>query len=60
MPKTKHRYRVSVYLGKENYEQLEGLAVGLNLPIASMTRVLIETGFQVARAIEKGDKNNAK
>lgn len=60
MPKTKHRYRVSVYLGKENYEQLEGLAVGLNLPVASMTRVLIETGFQVARAIEKGDKTNAK
>ena len=60
MPKTKHRYRVSVYLGKENYEQLERLAVGLNLPVASMTRVLIETGFQVARAIEKGDQNNAK
>ena len=60
MPKTKHRYRVSVYLGKENYEQLESLAVGLNLPVASMTRVLIETGFQVARAIEKGDQKNAK
>lgn len=59
MPKTKHRYRVSVYLGKENYERLEGLAVALNLPVASMTRVLIETGFQVARAIEKGDKTNA-
>ena len=60
MPKTKHRYRVSVYLGKENYEQLEGLAVALNIPVASMTRVLIETGFQVAKAIEKGDQNNAK
>lgn len=60
MPKTKHRYRVSVYLGKENYEQLEGLADLLNLPVASMTRVLIETGFQVARAIEKGDQNNGK
>ena len=59
MPKTKHRYRVSVYLGKETYEQLERLAIGLNLPIASMTRVLIETGFQVARAIEKGDKTDA-
>ena len=60
MAKTKHRYRVSVYLGKENYEPLEGLAVALNLPVASMTRVLIETGFQVAKAIEKGDKDNAK
>ena len=60
MPKPKHRYRVSVYLGKETYEQLEGLAVALNIPVASMTRVLIETGFQVAKAIEKGDQNNAK
>ena len=60
MPKTKHRYRVSVYLGKENYEQLEGLAVALNIPVASMTRVLIDTGFQVAKAIEKGDKTHAE
>lgn len=60
MPKPKHRYRVSVYLGKENYEKLEGLAIGLNLPVSSMTRVLIETGFQIARAIEKGDQENAK
>lgn len=60
MPKPKHRYRVSVYLGKETYEQIEGLADALNLPVASMTRVIIETGFQVARAIEKGDQTNAK
>ena len=60
MPKPKHRYRVSVYLGKENYEKLEALAIGLNLPVSSMTRVLIETGFQIARAIEKGDQENAK
>lgn len=60
MPKPKHRYRVSVYLGKETYEQIEGLAIALNLPVASMTRVIIETGFQVARAIEKGDQTNAK
>ena len=60
MPKTKHRYRVSVYLGKETYEQIEGLADALNLPVASMTRVIIETGFQVAKAIEKGAQTNGK
>ena len=60
MPKPKHRYRVSVYLGKETYEQIEGLAVALNIPVASMTRVIIETGFQIARAIEKEDQTNAK
>ena len=60
MPKPKHRYRVSVYLGKETYEQLEAQANALSLPVATMTRVLIETGFQIAKAIEKGEQTNGK
>ena len=40
MPKPKHRYRVSVYLGKENYEKLEGLAIGLNVFELSRTTLL--------------------
>lgn len=60
MPKKqpKHRYRVNVYLGKEAYDQMKDLADVVGLPVATMTRVIIETGLQIARQVEKGEKNN--
>ena len=54
----KHRYRVNVYLGKEAYDQMKDLADVVGLPVATMTRVIIETGLQIARKVEKGDKDN--
>lgn len=54
----KHRYRVNVYLGKEAYDQMKDLADVVGLPVATMTRVIIETGLQIARQVEKGDKDN--
>lgn len=60
MPKKqpKHRYRVNVYLGKEAYDQMQELANVVGLPVATMTRVIIETGLQIARQVEKGEKDN--
>lgn len=52
--KAKHRYRVSIYLGKEAYEQVAELASMVNLPISTMTRVILETGLQISKALEKG------
>ena len=48
MKQAKHRYRVSVYLGKEAYTQIEDLAKMLALPVSTMTRVILETGLQIA------------
>lgn len=59
MKQAKHRYRVSVYLGKETYTQIEDLARMVNLPVSTMTRVILETGLQIAKEIEKGEKENA-
>lgn len=60
MPKKqpKHRYRVNVYLGKEAYDQMQELAELIGLPLATMTRVIIETGLQISRQIEKGAKED--
>lgn len=58
MPKTKHRYRVSLYLGKETYEQIQQLAEFLGLPISTMTRVILETGLQISKSLEKGATAN--
>ena len=54
----KHRYRVSIYLGKDAYEQITQLANMVNVPIATMTRVILETGLQLSKAIEKGVFDN--
>ena len=54
MPKTKHCYRVSVYLGKETYEQIEAVAELLDLPVSSVTRAIAVTGLVIAKATEKG------
>lgn len=59
MEQAKHRYRVSVYLGKETYTQIEELAKMLAIPVSTMTRVILETGLQIAKEIEKGEKENA-
>ena len=60
MPKPKHRYRVSVYLEKGSYEQIERIAVALGLPVSTMTRVILETGLQISKNLEKGDQTNVR
>ena len=58
MKQPKHRYRVSVYLGKETYSQIEGLAKMMTLPVSTMTRVILETGLQISKQLEKGANEN--
>lgn len=54
MKQAKHRYRVSIYLGKETYQQVERLAIELGIPVATMTRIILDTGLQISKANEKG------
>lgn len=54
MPQPKHRYRVSVYLGKENYEQIKQLGDMLGFSVSTMTRIILDTGLQISKVLEKG------
>lgn len=54
MPKSKHLYRVNVYLGKENYTEIEKLANFFGISVAQMTRVILDTGIQLTKSLEKG------
>lgn len=58
MKQAKHRYRVSVYLGKETYTQIEDLAKMVNIPVSTMTRVILETGLQISKQLEKEANEN--
>lgn len=57
MAQSKHKYRVSVYLGKDIYSRLEEQARVFNIPIATLTKLLIETGFSFADQLERGFNN---
>lgn len=56
MAQAKHKYRVNVYLGKDIYSRIEEQAKIFNMPIATLTKLLIETGFAFADQIERGAK----
>ena len=49
----KHKYRVQVYLGKELYEKLEELSKFMGIPVATVAKLLLKTGFELSNAIEK-------
>lgn len=57
---SKHNYRVSVYLGKKNYEELEALADFLGLSVATITRIMVCTGMQISTMLENATKGGVQ
>ena len=55
-----HKYRVSVYLGKENYELLCKMANLMNMPLSTLTRVMIDTGIMLSQIMPKEGANNGE
>lgn len=53
MAQNKHKYRVSIYLGKEMYERFEKEAEMMNISIATLTKIILQTGYQLATNLEK-------
>lgn len=58
--KKSSKYRVTLYLGKENYERLGTYAKVLNMPIATLCRVLLETGLMFADIEESKKQRGVK
>lgn len=56
MAKANHKYRVSLYLGKDNYEELEKIANTMMIPVATLCKIIFATGMEVSKQIEKGAK----
>ena len=59
MNKNNNKYRITIYLGKENYEKLSKISEMLGIPLSTTTRILLETGMQIGEALEKGVNFNA-
>lgn len=58
--KANHKYRATVYLGKETYERLEKDSQLIGVSIATLCKILITTGYQFSSMVEKGAKNERK
>lgn len=56
MNKYNNKYRLTIYLGKENYEKLSQISEMLGIPLSTTTRIILETGMQISEALEKGVK----
>lgn len=54
MTKPNHKYRVSVYLGKDMFNELDQLARIMGVSVATITRVLISTGYEISKSLEGG------
>ena len=45
--KNKQNYKVTIYLGKENYILCQTLSIMLGVPIATIVRLAFEFGFSL-------------
>jgi predicted DNA-binding protein len=60
----KHKYRVQIYLGKEMYERLESISKFMGIPVATVAKLILNTGFELSNVLEnqmkKGLENGIK
>ena len=56
--KPNHKYRVSVYLGKDLYNELEEMGNAVGLSVATMAKIILTTGKQVADSLDRKDVMN--
>lgn len=56
----KHKYRVQVYLGKELFEKLKEMSEFMGVPIATVTKIVLKTGFELTDMLEKSFKDGIK
>ena len=53
MDKNNNKYRLTLYLGKELYDELTQISDLLGLPLGTTTRIILQTGLQISNVIEK-------
>lgn len=58
MPQNKHKYRVSIYLGKELYEQFKEGAMLMGISVSTFAKIILNTGFELSKTLEKKVTND--
>lgn len=55
--KSNHKYRATIYLGKEVYEDLDQLAEMLSMSVAQIAGIIFRTGYDVSKQLERKEVN---
>lgn len=59
--KSNHKYRATIYLGKDIYETLEKAANVLGVSVSQIAGVIFRTGFDISKQLDmKGGPLNGK
>lgn len=61
--KSNHKYRVSVYLGKELYDELDKSAKIMGVSLSTLCKIVLNTGYELSKSLEnrmKGGINNGE
>ena len=54
MAKSNHKYRATIYLGKEIFTELEQMAQTFNISVGKLATIMFKTGWEMSKAIDKG------
>lgn len=57
--KTKHLYRVSVYLGKDLYNELDQTAHIMGVSVATLAKIMLNTGYELSKQLEQNVKKGS-
>ena len=51
--KSNHKYRATIYLGKEIYEELDKMAEVLAMSVSQMAGIMFRTGYDISKTIDR-------
>lgn len=57
MGKSNHKYRATIYFGKDIYEELEKMSNQFGISVATLATIIFKTGWEVSGAIERSIKD---
>lgn len=55
----KHRYRVTIYLGKDKHEKMSQLAEMMGIPLATACTLMLNTGIELGQLLENQTKGGS-
>lgn len=55
-----NNYKVQVYLGKENYTRIKGIADLMGISVPTMTKIILNTGLEISQQLERRVKESGK
>lgn len=58
MSKANHKYRATIYLGKEIYEALDKMAHMLNISVPTLTTIIFKTGWEISKTLDRKEVND--